>query len=77
MKIWGFWHDEYHDQHELYDHFPEEDVEELVESDDVAENVHEDNIDNDMMIVTDLDDMANPYNVDFGSYDTDDELDEE
>ena len=33
-----------------------------------------------MMIVTDLDDdddIANPYNVDFGSDDTDDELDEE
>ena len=32
------------------------------------------------MIVTDLDDnddMANPYNVDSGSDDTDDELDEE
>ena len=33
-----------------------------------------------MMIVTyldDDDDMANPYNVDFGFDDTDDELDEE
>ena len=33
-----------------------------------------------MMIVTDLDDdddMVNPYNVEYGSDDTDDDLDEE
>ena len=33
-----------------------------------------------MMIVTDIDDdddMANPYNVEYGSDDTDDDLDEE
>ena len=68
------------DQHELDDHVWEEDVEELVESDDVEDNVHEDDTDDDMMILTepdDDDDMANPYNVDSGSDDTDDELDEE
>ena len=72
--------DEYHDNHELDDHVPEEDIKELVELDDVAGNAHEDDIDNDMMIVTDLeddDDMANPYNVDSRSDDTDDVLDEE
>ena len=72
--------DEDHDQHELDDHVLEEDVEELVESDDVEENVHEDDINDDMMIVTGLDDdddMANPYNVDSGSDDTYDYLDEE
>ena len=37
-------------------------------------------IDNDMMLITDLDDdddMANPYNVDFGFDDTDDDFDDD
>ena len=56
------------DQHDLDDHFPEEDVEELFELDDVVDNVHEDDINDDMMIITDIDDdddddMDNPYNV--------------
>ena len=61
-------------QDDLDDHVPEEDVKELVESDDVANNAHEDYIDDDMMIITNLDDddMTNPYNVDSGSNDTDD-----
>ena len=69
-----------HDQHELDDRVPEEYVKDLVESDDVAENFHEYDIDVEMMIITDLDDdddMANPYNVDSGSDDTYDYLDEE
>ena len=74
-------YDEDHDQHELYDHDdPKEYVQELLESNDVADNSHEDDIDDGMMIIIDLDDdddMANPYNVDSGSDDTDDELDEE
>ena len=56
----------------------QENVQELVESDDVAENAHEYYIDDDMMIVTELDDdddMANPYNVHSGSDDASDELD--
>ena len=71
-----------HDQHELDDHGPEEDVEELIESNDVlSDNVHEDDIDDDMLIITDIDDeddMANPYNVESGSSDdsTDNDLDE-
>ena len=72
--------DEYHDQHELDDHVPEEDVKELFESNDVSNNAHEDYINDDMIIVTEFDDdddMANTYNVDFGSDDTDDDLDEE
>ena len=50
-------------------HVLEEDGEESVESNDVADNVHEDDIDDDMMIKTDIDDddnMANPYNIEFG-----------
>ena len=69
-----------YDQQELDDHVPEEYVEELVESYDVADNVHEDDIDDDMMVVTDInddDDMANPYNVDYGSDDVDNDLDAE
>ena len=73
--------DEDHDKHDLDDHDdPEEDFQELVESNNVAGNAHEDYIDNDMMIITDLhddDDMANPYNVDSGSNDTNDDLDDE
>ena len=68
------------DQPKLDDHVPKEDVEELVVSDDVANNVHEDDIDDDIMIVTNIDDdddMTNPYNFDSGSDDTYDELDEE
>ena len=40
-------------------------VEELVESDDVADNAYEDDIDDDMLILTNLDDdddITNPYN---------------
>ena len=70
-----------HDQHELDDDDdPAEDVQKLVELDDVADNAHEYYIDDDTVRVTDLDDndyMANPYNVDSGSDDTDDDLDEE
>ena len=73
--------DEEHDQHESNaDDDPVEDVQELVESYDVADNVHEDYIDDDTMSINDLDDandMANIYNVDSGSDDTDDDLDEE
>ena len=53
------------------------DVEELVESDDVADNVHEYDIDDDILIVTNIDDdddMANTYNVESVSGDTDDEV---
>ena len=79
---WGiFWVNNDDDQHELYvDDDPTKDVQELVESDDAADNSHEDYIDDDMMSVTDLDDnddMSNPYNVDSVSNDTDDEMDEE
>ena len=59
---------------------PAEDVEELVGSDDVVDNSHEDYTDDDTMRVTDLDDdddMANPYNFESGSDDIDDDLDEE
>ena len=54
----------------------------MVELDDVADNSYEDDIDNDMMIVNGLDDddnddMANPYNVEFGSDDTDYDLDDD
>ena len=41
---------------------------------------HEDDINDEMMIkryIDDDDDMSNPYNVDPGSDDTDDDLDEE
>ena len=50
--------DEEHDQHdELDDHdYWTKDVQELVESNDVVENSHEDYIDDDMMIVNDIDD---------------------
>ena len=66
--------DEEHDQHdELNDHDdPAEDVQELVESDDAIDNAHEYSIDDDMMIVTDLDDdddMANPFNDDLDEED--------
>ena len=70
-----------HDQHELDDDYdPTKDVQELVESDDVADNSHEDYTDDDTMSVTDLDDdddMTNPYNVDYVYDDTDDDMDEE
>ena len=73
--------DEEHDKHELDDHDdPAEDVQELFEWDDVADNAHEYSFDDDMMIVTVLDsddDMASPYNVDFGTDDTNDDLDKE
>ena len=73
--------DEEHDQHELGDNDdPSKYVQELVESDDVALNPHEDYIDDDMMNVTSLnddDDIDNPYNVESGSDDTYDDLDEE
>ena len=53
----------------------------ILESNDVADNAHKDDIANGMMIVTEVDDdddMANPYNVDStASDDTDDDLDEE
>ena len=71
-----------HDQHELYDDDdPTEYVlQEIVESDDVANNADESYTNDDTMSITDDgddDDMANPYNVDSGSDDTDDDLDEE
>ena len=73
--------DEEHDQHELYDDDdPVEYFQELVESNDVADNTHEEYIDDDTMSVTDLDDdddMDNPYNVESRSDDMDDDLDEE
>ena len=73
--------DEEHDQHDLDDDDdPREDAEVLVELDDVVDNAHEYYTDDDTMNVTylyDDDDMANPYNVDSGSKDTDDDLDEE
>ena len=72
--------DEEHDQHKLdYDDDPTKDVQELVESYDVVDNAHEYDINDDMMIVTDLDDdydMDNPQNVDSGSDDMNDDLDE-
>ena len=55
-----------YDQHELDGHVPKEYFEELFESDDVADHVHEYHIDDDRMILTDIDDdddMANPYSV--------------
>ena len=71
---------EEHDQHELYDHDDlEEYFQELVESDDATDNAHEDYINDDMMITTDLDDdddMVNPYNVDSGFDDIDDDFDD-
>ena len=73
--------DEEHAQQELDDDDdPIEDVQELVESYGVADNAHEDYTDDAMMSLTDLDDdddMSNPYNVDSGFDDTDDDLDEE
>ena len=73
--------DEEHDQHELGDDNDlAEYVQEIVESDDVADNAHEYYIGDDMMSITELDDdddMANPYSVEFGSNDTYDDLDEE
>ena len=68
------------DQHDLEHHVPDVDDEELVESDDVADSVHEDYIVEDLMIENDInddDDMANPYNVKSRSDDTYDDLDEE
>ena len=67
-----------HDQHELDDHVREEYDEELVELDDVTDNVHEDDIDDDIMIITDIDDdddLGNPYNVESRQDDTYDDLD--
>ena len=73
--------DEEHDQLELADDVdPIEYVQGIVESDDLADNVDEDYSDDETMSVTDVDDdddMANPYNVDSGSNDMDDDLDEE
>ena len=74
--------DEEHDQHELGDDDdPTEDVlQEIVESDDVADNADEYYTNDDTMSVIDDDDdddMDNPYNVDSGSDDIDDDLDEE
>ena len=73
-----------HDQHDLDDHDdPAKDVlQEIVESDDVANNVDESYTNDDTMSITDDDDdddddMANPQNVDSGSDDTYDDLDEE
>ena len=46
----------------------------------MADNFHEDYIDDDMMSITDLDyddDIPSPYNIDSRSNDTDDDLDEE
>ena len=76
------YNDEEHDEHDLGDDDdPVEDVlQEIVESDDVADNVDEDYFDDDTMSVNDLDnddDMANPCNVDSRYNDIDDELDEE
>ena len=48
----------------------------MVESNDVADNADEYYSDDDTMSATD-DDMANPYNVDYVSDDTDDDMDEE
>ena len=72
--------DKEHDQIELDDDDPTEDVQGIVESDDVADNSHEDYINDDTMSVTDLDDdvdMTNPYNIESGSDDIDDDMDEE
>ena len=71
-----------HDQHELGDDDDlEEDVlQEIIESEDVTNNVDEIYTDDDTMSITnddDDDDMANPYNVESGSDDIDDDLDEE
>ena len=69
-----------YDHHELDDHVLEEDIEELVETDDVADNVHEDDIDDDMMIKNDIDgddDMDNPYHFESRSDDINDYLNEE
>ena len=70
-----------HDQLELADDDdPTEFVQEIVESDDVADNVDEDYFDDEMMGVIDDDDdddMANTYNVDYVSDETDDDMDEE
>ena len=68
--------DHVEDEHEsdVDDHnFTQEDVEELVESDDVSDNVHHDEDD---YIDDDDDDIAfNPYNVESRSDDTDADLD--
>ena len=74
--------DTQHDQHDLDDDDdPTEDVlQEIVESNDVTNNADECYTDDDTMSITNDDyddDMAKPYNVDFGSDDTDDDLDEE
>ena len=73
--------DEEHDQHELDDDDdPTEDVQELVESNDAADNAHEYYTDDDTMSITELDydyDMVKAYNVDSVSDDMDDDLDEE
>ena len=71
-----------HDQHELGDDddLAKDVLQETVESDDVANNADESYTNDDMMSIIDDDDdddMDNPYNVDFGSDDTDDDLDEE
>ena len=73
---------EVEDQQELdIDHVLEEYVEELFETDDVGDNVHEyeDDIEDDHFIETDNDDdddMAfNPYNVESRSDNTDAKLD--
>ena len=61
--------DDVEDQHELdIDHGPEEYVEQLVEPDDIGDNVHEYDIDNDIIEIDidDDDDMANPYSVESG-----------
>ena len=65
---------------ELDDHDVEEYVEELYEAYDVEENIHEDEIDDDMSIETNIDDddMAiNPFNVESRSDDLDVGLDKE
>ena len=73
--------DEEHDQLELADDDdPTEDVQGIVELGDVADNADEYYFDNDTMSITDNDDddnMANPYNVDYVSDDTDDDMDGE
>ena len=71
-----------HDQHELDDddYLAEDVLQEIVESDDVANNADESYTNDHTMSITDDDDdddMANPYNVDSGSDDTNDDLDEE
>ena len=55
-------------------------LQEIVESNNVVNNFNESYTDDETMSVIDDDDddnMANPYNVESGSDDTDDDLDEE